>query len=43
MLNQEYATETTRDWKVKESGVAHVTRFEVDHTYLVSLTTTSIR
>ena len=34
VTNEAYAIQIARDWNVKESGSGHVTRFDVDATYL---------
>ncbi len=34
VCNLEYATEIARDWNVRDEGVGHVLRFEVDDTYM---------
>ncbi|MCQ6553626.1 hypothetical protein NPS70_10510 [Streptomyces sp. C10-9-1] len=34
VLDEEYAVTIARDWNVRHSGEGHVTRFEVDTTFL---------
>ena len=34
VTNEAYAIQIARDWNAKESGSGHVTRFDVDATYL---------
>lgn len=34
VLNEDYARRIARDWNVPASGVGHVTRFDVERSYL---------